>query len=132
MSTESIYHEVGRKRVQQDHQWGGPEHDDQHVVDEWMNFIQAQIEKCDDEVIRYLPDEVAVSRLTRARLVKIAALAVAGIEAIDRQATRRCDSCDAPKATHHVPSGSLLSGEGSSLALCDLCSQAGPTREGSA
>jgi hypothetical protein len=83
---KAVFYEIQRERVGQDHQWGGPAHDDQHAVDEWMDFIQAQIQKCDNEVIRHLHDHVAVKRLTRARLVKIAALAVAGIEAIDRQA----------------------------------------------
>lgn len=69
---EKILVEVSEERDHQDRQWGGPSHDDQHQVAEFAEFIQHQL-----------------SRMTaqdcRARHVKIAALAVAAIESIDRK-----------------------------------------------
>lgn len=65
----SVYNEIKAERVDQDKQWGGPEHDDLHGPDEFMGYITRQIEKDTD---------------VRERLVKIAALAVAAVESFDR------------------------------------------------
>ena len=71
---QSIYQEVLAERTRQDKQWGGPEHDDSHDDTQWLMFIDYQMDRC------YLhPDEV------RNRLVKIAALAFAAIESLDRK-----------------------------------------------
>lgn len=82
----NIFEEIKAERARQDKQWGGPEHDDQHMPYRWFEFIRKQIR-------RYTPDAKKYSgfssddlvKVIRARLVRIAALAVAGIESIDRK-----------------------------------------------
>jgi len=68
---EEIFQEVLEERVNQDTEWGGPEHDDTHNMYDWFDFIGKQV----FEGIKGIP---------RTALVKIAALAFAGIESIDR------------------------------------------------
>jgi hypothetical protein len=64
--------DVLAERQRQDAQWGGPEHDDTHHPTEWLGFVNKQIHT-----------NVGVD--VRDRLVKVAALALAGIESIDRK-----------------------------------------------
>lgn len=71
---EPVLNDVRRERALQDKQWGGPEHDDEHLPDDWMEFIETQVAK-------YRADQSQF----RERFVKIAALAVAAIESLDRQ-----------------------------------------------
>lgn len=70
------YKDIEAERVRQDAQWGGASHDDGHPMLDWLDFIDHQITRA-----RGLPHQI------RDRLVKIAALAVAGIESIDRYET---------------------------------------------
>lgn len=72
---QHILEEIKAERAAQDAQWGGPEHDDTHDVQDFLGFIEAQIQK-------YRSDTSSI----RDRLVKIAALAVAGCESFDRHA----------------------------------------------
>jgi hypothetical protein len=65
-----VFEAIKRERVEQDRQWGGPEHDDEHDEQDWSDFIVHQACAID---------------FGRERLVKIAALAVAAIESIDRK-----------------------------------------------
>jgi hypothetical protein len=69
------------ERSRQDQQWGGPGHDDEHDAADWREFIKKQAGR-----ISYL-------RLANPRdcFIKIAALAVAAIESIDRRALRTGD-----------------------------------------
>lgn len=62
--------DVIEERRRQDAQWGGPEHDDDHAAGDWFGFIEKQMMK--------------TTAPRRERFVKIAALAVAAIEALDR------------------------------------------------
>lgn len=71
---ETILNEVKAERVAQDAQWGGPDHDDEHSAQEFIGFIEAQLRKC----------ERGTGPDTRERLVKVAALAVAAIQMMDR------------------------------------------------
>lgn len=71
---QNIFDEIKAERAAQDAQWGGPEHDDEHDVQDFLGFIEVQIQK-------YRSDTSSI----RDRLVKIAALAVAGCESFDRQ-----------------------------------------------
>lgn len=79
-----IFQEIAIERERQDNQWGGPEHDDTRLYFDWFTFIRGQIR-------RYTPQSKDLPKISdrvkaiRSRLVKIAALAVAGIESIDRQ-----------------------------------------------
>ncbi len=69
-----IFEEIKAERKRQDAQWGGADHDDSHSFDDWLRYIQRQSE-------RFRSDH------KRARFVKIAALAVAALESIDRRAS---------------------------------------------
>lgn len=63
---------IDKERDAQDKQWGGPDHDDQHTFRDWLNFIDKQLT---------LTSPKNASR----RFIKIAALAVAAWESIQRK-----------------------------------------------
>jgi hypothetical protein len=69
----------------QDTKWGGPDNDDQHPAFEWVAMVSHQVECTYDEGFERPGADAAV---VRARLVKIAAVALAGIQSIDRIAKR--------------------------------------------
>jgi hypothetical protein len=69
--------EVVAHRAAQDVEWGGPAHDDHHVDDDWMRIIALQMDKA------YLDQRNGVD--VRDRFLKIAALAVAAVQTIDRR-----------------------------------------------
>lgn len=73
-----IYGDIAVERVAQDHQWGGPKHDDKHEAWHWLEYMNKQAKLYD---IAYRHDDWIVAR---SALVKLAALAVAAIEQIDR------------------------------------------------
>ncbi|WP_416052772.1 hypothetical protein [Cupriavidus basilensis] len=74
-STEQVCREVVAERARQTVLWGGPEHDDEHTNNDFLRFIHYQM----NSIAHDTPD------LHRARFVKIAALAVAAVERIDRE-----------------------------------------------
>lgn len=69
----AIVAEIHAERDRQDAQWGGVEHDDCHSSSDWMDFIDHQLDRWHEE------------GEARVRLIRIAALAIAGIESIDRR-----------------------------------------------
>jgi hypothetical protein len=73
------------ERSRQDTKWGGPDHDDTHPPFEWVEIVAHQVERTIDEGTERPGADAAV---VRARLVKIAAVALAGIQSIDRIAKR--------------------------------------------
>lgn len=77
-----VLDDVARERLAQDAQWGGPAHDDQHSVDDWSSFIDYQL-----SFIWYPAKEPTPAEI-RARLVKVAALAIAAVESLDRKGGR--------------------------------------------
>lgn len=74
---QNIIQEIQNERQSQDNQWGGPNHDDTHSGEDWLRFIDHQGAKA------RLSEE---GGQIRHRLIKIAALAIAGIESLDRKA----------------------------------------------
>jgi len=66
--------DIGIERAKQDIKWGGPEHDDQHGVLDWVALIAVQLEK----VMKPGAD-------FNQRMIKIAALAIAAMEANSRK-----------------------------------------------
>lgn len=73
---EKIYLEITEERNKQDAKWGGPDHDDQHGYLDWLMYIIQHVGKA----------SLAISRATyRYQLIRIAALAVAAVEAFDRR-----------------------------------------------
>lgn len=78
-----ILDEIRQERAAQDALWGGPAHDDEHSPEEWLSFIQDYHDRAHRQVKRArLSGEDEGFRDT---LVKIAALAVAACECIDRK-----------------------------------------------
>jgi hypothetical protein len=69
------FRDVSVERNRQDDQWGGPSHDDKHSVWDWARFITKPLNRL-----------ILSMACPRDCLVKIAALAIAGIESIDRKA----------------------------------------------
>lgn len=83
---ENIFEEIKQERARQDEQWGGAEHDDGHDLHDWSTYILHQLghrtraHSTPKELLAHVGKAEA-----RERLIKIAALAVAAIESIDRK-----------------------------------------------
>jgi hypothetical protein len=77
-----VYEEVRAERAAQDAKWGGPEHDDAHDADDWLDYIARKGESAME-----LVGEGSARNDTafRRRMIQIAALAVACVESMDRQ-----------------------------------------------
>ena len=73
--------QVIQERRMQDRQWGGAAHDDQHSNFDWFRFIDYQWGQMNNEN-------------RRERLIKIAALAVAAVESLDRKTENGLPSTD--------------------------------------
>lgn len=89
-----VWADVVAERERQDKEDGGPERDDTYEVDEWMEFIEYQLGKI-EEIIGISDDDERYPRLPetpnsvlRSRYIKIAALAVAATESLDRYMER--------------------------------------------
>lgn len=72
----SIFTEIGMERVRQRQQWGGGTHDDNHDIFDWFEFMRHQMHKVQYDLEHY----------QREGLIKIAALAIAALESLDRKA----------------------------------------------
>jgi len=79
LSHTSIINQIRKERIRQDDQWGGPEHDDRNSIVDWLSFINKQGQKA------YKARGLSKERVERSCLVKIAAVAVAALESIDRK-----------------------------------------------
>ena len=73
----TIFADIAAERALQDEKWGGPEHDQNHTVKDWANFIHEHAHKANSAATR------GNIREARARLVAVAALAVASLETLD-------------------------------------------------
>lgn len=74
----SIYDEIKAERIGQDVEWGGPDHDDTHGIEDWVAII-------DEHLRRALSrNDDAAATAARYQIVRVAALAVAAIESFDR------------------------------------------------
>jgi len=71
-----ILEEIAAERTRQDEKWGGPEHDDEHSIDDWECFILEHLNR-----VQGYDDAHG-----RKQLIRVAALAVAAIESLDRRA----------------------------------------------
>jgi hypothetical protein len=72
----SVYDDIRVERARQDEKWGGPKHDDEHSPGDWYQYIVEHAEKA---ILADTPSE------GRRRFIEAAALAVAAVEATDRQ-----------------------------------------------
>lgn len=75
MSREDIFKQINLERDYQDSKWGGPEHDDEHSIDEWADFIRM---RCNELLAQGDKDE-------RQLLLEISALGVAALESLNRK-----------------------------------------------
>lgn len=76
----SIYTEIKTERSKQDDEWGGPGHDDGHTTADWSEFIRNHV---------YRAETATTTETARYQFVRVAALAVAAIETLDRQVAAR-------------------------------------------
>ena len=74
----TVLQEVADERVRQDEKWGGPEHDDTHTAQEWVQLIE------DYAGWARVMAGMGSRDKARRRLIQVAALAVAAAESIDR------------------------------------------------
>lgn len=74
-----IIEDINSERAEQDRRFGGPWHDDDHTPDDWIKFIR----KHATQALTATPTDY------RYELVRIAALAVAAIQSVDRTADAR-------------------------------------------
>ena len=79
MSTnrECIFSEIDKERENQDKKWGGNAHDDEHEPFDFSAFIHKHNSRIQVTNTDY--------DISRKHLLRVAALAVAGIESIDRK-----------------------------------------------
>ena len=69
--------EVIAERARQDAKWGGPDHDDQHGLEDFCGFINQRTAD--------LARGFETTEHARKRMIQIAALAVAAVESMDRK-----------------------------------------------
>lgn len=70
-----------QERDEQDKQWGGPLGDDSNELHDWCDYIDKQKDRI---IYPAISPESYIDEI-RSRYVKIAALALAAIESIDRK-----------------------------------------------
>ena len=75
MSKAQILQEIRDERERQDQQWGGRTHDDNHSYADWIDYMEHQASLLD----------LRIGGNARERFIKIAALALAAVESIDRK-----------------------------------------------
>lgn len=127
----SLVREVFEERARQDEQWGGPAHDDTHTPADWLVYIDKQVDCARNDAAAAehsnKPDAqgVADARM-RARLVKIAALALAGLASYERKAPPaacKCPACELEKMLNNV-GVTVLDGEQAEALLAAILSSA--------
>jgi len=74
--------EIEQERFLQNQQWGGAAHDDEHAFMDWLAYITRQLQRAPTITSQ------------REILIKIAALAVAGLESATRKSTIRGSLAD--------------------------------------
>ena len=75
-----ILQEIKEEREYQDKRWGGVKHDDQHKPNDWIAFITGYAGRAYDCCMEH-PGDLDDFRES---MIKVAALAVAAVEWVDR------------------------------------------------
>lgn len=70
---KNIFRQILDERNQQNERWGGPAHDSNHTTKDWERYIQKHLERWMNET----------GQDKRYAMIRVAALAVAAIEAYD-------------------------------------------------
>jgi hypothetical protein len=83
-----LYRELESERAAQDEKWGGAQHDDSHSTLDWAGVIDTQLLRGTVPVPnRRLADVNQEQRcIFRKNMIRVAAVALAAIEACDRAA----------------------------------------------
>ncbi|MEZ5934858.1 MAG: hypothetical protein R3F54_23570 [Alphaproteobacteria bacterium] len=76
---DRILEEIRRERDRQDEKYGGPDHDDSHYPGDWCLILSKYLGRAAAETIDAEPDAAF-----RDNMIKIAAVAVAAIQSLDR------------------------------------------------
>ena len=82
-----VLEQVSEERARQDAKWGGTAHDDGHDAQDWSQFIGYQNQAIPYEA-NLAVDREEYDAIVRRRFIKIAALAVAAVQSIDRKLCR--------------------------------------------
>lgn len=71
---KQLFAEIDAERSRQDDKWGGSEHDDTHSIEAWVAYIVVQLGEAVD----------TDNAVARRQLVRVAAMAIAAVEVLDR------------------------------------------------
>ena len=90
---QEFFRLVLHERAEQDKEWGGPGHDDQHTYPDWLRFIRHQLGsimiipggKPDFNAAMRDPNNLLAFER---RMVKVAALAMAAVQSARRKAQK--------------------------------------------
>lgn len=85
MTQDQILEEIREEREHQDKKWGGPNHDDHHGPYSWASFIITYLGQAVSDTVNEVGDSERALRSFRYNMVKVAALAVAAVEVVDRK-----------------------------------------------
>lgn len=85
-----VLNELAAERRAQIRQWGGAEHDDEHDLTDWTDFVNKQLKRAEKSAKGIKSGTAGVNDGTnfRTAMIKIGAIAVAAIESYDRKAKR--------------------------------------------
>lgn len=97
---DAIVEEIKSERRIEDKEWGGSKHDDRHEPDKWCGLLRHQLRLADRAACSLAADKVTggeeLSLIVgyREQLIKIAAVALAATESLDRIMKKRRTSSD--------------------------------------
>lgn len=84
MSREEIFNSINKEREYQDNKWGGPTIDDKYnSFNDWVAYISKYSTRWFPG--GFPPYDASVTEAFKQSMIKVAALAVAAIEQVDRQ-----------------------------------------------
>jgi hypothetical protein len=83
MSQPSVIGEVVTERQRQDARWGGAYWDDSHSTNDWLAIMVRHLGLAGNDGDTMIPSGADMVRYRR-QMIRVAALAVAAVESIDR------------------------------------------------
>lgn len=82
----NIVNDIIRERIRQDEKWGGPSHDDAHYYVDWSDYIVDHTNQSLYVIFNQEGTPQVDPVNFRKQMVRVAALAMAAIESVDRKA----------------------------------------------